>query len=318
MVTNLSCDKEYKFRVSSENENGVSRPSEATDPVKWKAIEGEPPSVIVPLKDCFVKSNDSALFSCEYKGTPPIHVNWTKDEIRVREGLCSVIRTDDSGKSELTLKEVDSDDDDSVVQCSVQNPFGKMISEAAIRILSLPKLGYPSSYKEGLTFDSGDTLRLRVTIFGKPPPTVSWFFNDSEPPLNERVSVVQLPDSIEIRIQDLSAEDSGHYKIFAYNVMGEDSIDVEVTITGPPDPPDGPLMFEIAEDNEVILKWNPPLRDGGSEIYSYIVETKKVGEEIWSKLGSTHKTSMSIGDIDDIEDFAYRIRATNIYGTSEI
>ncbi|GFR22944.1 titin, partial [Trichonephila clavata] len=240
----------------------------------------------------------------------------TKDEIRVREGLCSVIRTDDSGKSELILKEIDSDDDDSVVQCSVQNPFGKMTSEAAIRILSLPKLGYPSSYKEGLTFDSGDTLRLRVTIFGKPPPTISWFFNDSEPPLNERMSVVQLPDSIEIHTQNLSAEDSGHYKIVAYNVMGEDSIDIEVIITGPPDPPDGPLIFEVVEDNEVILKWNPPLRDGGSEIYSYIVEIKKV-KEIWSRFGSTHKTSMSIGDIDDIEGSAYRIRATNIYGTSE-
>ncbi|GFT67977.1 titin [Nephila pilipes] len=319
MVTNLSRDKEYKFRVSSENATGVSLPSEPTELVKWKAVEeefGEPPSIIVSLKDCFVKSNDSALFSCEYKGTPPIHVKWTKDEIRIREGLCSVTQTDDSGKSELLLKEVDSDDDDCVVQCSAQNSFGMVTSEAAIRIFSLPKLGYPSSYKDGLTFDSGDTLRLRVTIFGKPPPSVKWFFNDSESPLNDRISIAQLPESMEIRIQDLSAKDSGRYKIVAYNVMGEDSIDVEVSITGPPDPPEGPLTFEVVEDNEIILKWNTPLRDGGSEIFSYVVEMKKVGDEIWSRFGSTHKTSISLGDIDDIEGSTYRIRATNIYGTS--
>ncbi|GBM43953.1 Twitchin [Araneus ventricosus] len=317
LVTGLSLDREYLFRLSSENVHGFSLPSEASDPIKWRRDEGEAPFVILPLKDCFVRANEPAFFKCEYTGTRPIQVNWTKDDIRIREGLGSVITSDDSGKSEMTLNEVDSDDDDCSVQCSLHNAFGRTTSEAAIRILSMPQLGYPSSYKEDLTFDCGDALRLRVTFSGKPPPITKWFFNGKDPSLNDRISVTQLSDSMEIRIQNLTAEDSGVYRFVASNVMGEDSIDVRVIITGPPDPPKGNLKFKIVEDDEIFLEWNPPLYDGGSEIFNYIVEKKMPGEEIWSRCGTTHKASLNLCDPEEVEGYVFRVRATNIYGTSE-
>ncbi|XP_055931679.1 titin homolog isoform X2 [Argiope bruennichi] len=317
LVTGLNLDREYIFRVSSENTHGVSLPSEASDPVKYRSDEGEAPFVIVPLEDCFIRACQKAFFKCEYSGTRPIQVNWTKDDIRIREGVGSVVTLDDSGKSELTLNEVDSDDEDCEVQCSLQNAFGRTTSEASIRILSMPQLGYPSSYKEDLTFDCGDAVRLRVTFSGKPPPTIKWFFNGQDPPLNDRVLVTQLSDSLEIRIQDLTAEDSGVYTFVASNVMGEDSIDVRVVITGPPDPPSGHLKFEIGEDDEIVLEWAKPLCDGGSEIFNYIVEKRMSEKELWVRYETTHKTSLNLGNSNEIEGCVFRVRATNIYGTSE-
>ncbi|GIY11239.1 titin homolog [Caerostris darwini] len=317
LVSDLNTTREYIFRISSENVHGGSLPSEASDPVKWVVTEGEAPFVTVPLKDCFIRPSETAIFTCEFIGSHPIQVNWTKDDIRVRDGFGSVIKTDDGGKSELQLEEVDSEDDDCIVQCSLQNRFGKTSSEAAIHLQTVPKLGYPSSYKEGLTFDCGDTLKVRMTISGKPTPSIKWFFNDTEPFLDNRVSVIQLAESFEILVNELTAKDSGHYKVIASNEMGTDSIDIEVTIAGPPDSPDGHLVFKMTVDNEVVLNWNPPLRDGGSEVYSYIVEKKMTDDEEWSKFGTTHKTTLVLGHPDDIDGCTFRIRAKNIYGTGE-
>ncbi|GIY97595.1 twitchin [Caerostris extrusa] len=92
----------------------------------------------------------------------------------------------------------------------------------------------------------------------------------------------------------------------------------------PPDSPYGHPVFKMTVDNEVVLHWNPPLRDGGSEVYNYIVETKGIfvllsasHEEMWSKFGTTHKTSLVLGHPDDIDGCTFRIRAKNIYGTGE-
>ncbi|GIY97596.1 titin homolog [Caerostris extrusa] len=225
LVSDLDPTREYIFRISSENIHGGSLPSEASK-------SSEAPFVTVPLKDCFIRPNETAIFICEFIGSQPIQVNWTKDDIRVRDGFGSVIKTDDGGKSELELEEVDSEDDDCIVQCSLQNRFGKTSSEAGIHIQTIPKLGYPSSYKDGLTFDCGDTLKIRMTISGKPTPSIKWFFNDTEPSLDERVSVVQCAESFEILINELTGKDSGHYKVIASNQMGKDSIDIKVTIAG--------------------------------------------------------------------------------------
>lgn len=91
---------------------------------------------------------------------------------------------------------------------------------------------YPSSYKEGLTYDSGDTLRLRVTVSGTPAPVLWWFFNGNRLSEDSRTKTDHQMGSMEIRIEDLRNENSGNYDIIAINELGEDSVTVRVTISG--------------------------------------------------------------------------------------
>ncbi|KAG8183730.1 hypothetical protein JTE90_002794 [Oedothorax gibbosus] len=318
LVTGLGMDRDYRFRVSSENKYGVSRPSEESEVISMSQIQGIPPSVLIPLRDCYVKPNDSAIFRCEYAGTLPIDVQWTKDGLRVSENCGAMIKLDNGNSSELRLTEVDSDDDECSIQCSLKNNFGSTCSEAKIKTLSSPQIRCPSSYKDGLTFDFGDILRLRVSASGSPTPKIHWFFNGHNPPEDHRTQTLYETNTVEIRIADLGNEHSGDYNIVAQNEVGEDSVTVKVTISGPPDPPEGPLWFDLSDENdEVFLKWNLPLCDGGSEIFSYQVEKKLMECNEWLRQGSTHKTSFYLGLQHAIDECCFRVRAVNIYGTSE-
>lgn len=60
----------------------------------------------------------------------------TKDGLRVTENFGAVIKTDNGKSSELQLTEVESDDDDCSIQCSLKNNFGNACSEAKLRTLS--------------------------------------------------------------------------------------------------------------------------------------------------------------------------------------
>lgn len=92
---------------------------------------------------------------------------------------------------------------------------------------------YPSSYKDGLSYDSGESLRLRVTASGAPAPDFSWFVDGNPPPEDDiRIETLRQLGCLEIRIEDLRNEHSGDYRIVARNELGEDSVTVRVTISG--------------------------------------------------------------------------------------
>lgn len=95
-----------------------------------------------------------------------------------------------------------------------------------------PKINCPCSYKDGLTYDEGDNLRLKPTFTGKPVPSINWFFNDKEPILDDRMEVSFGTEFIEVRISGLRHTDTGIYKFVAKNEVGKDVFDVHVIVTG--------------------------------------------------------------------------------------
>ncbi|XP_035209514.1 titin-like [Stegodyphus dumicola] len=308
LVSGLHADKEYKFRISSENEQGLSLPSEESELVFLKGSEGEAPSVILHLTDTCISEGEDAFLHCKYTGTSPIQVTWWKDNIRVREGF-SVME----GESTLKLQGID---DDYSIRCELRNEWGKASTEAKIQIMTAPKITIPVSYKEGLTYETGDTLRLKVSYSGTPTPTISWLLNEKIREADERCYVSLLHDVIQIQIREICGKDAGHYTFVASNKIGEDTVVVPVIVLGPPDPPAGQPVLELLEGSQATLSWKPPSRDGGSSLFSYIIEKRMLESDEWIQLFTTHRTTITLEGVKDVEECLFRVRTSNIYGIS--
>ncbi|KFM78021.1 Titin, partial [Stegodyphus mimosarum] len=308
LVSGLHTNKEYKFRISSENEQGLSLPSKESELVILKGSKGEVPVVIFHLTDICISEGEDAFFHCKYTGTSPIQVTWWKDNIRVREGF-SVME----GESTLKLQGID---DDYSIRCELRNEWGKASTEAKIQIMTAPKMMMPLSYKEGLTYETGDTLRLKISYSGTPTPTISWLFNGKIRETDERCDVSLLPDVVQIQIREICRKDAGLYTFVASNKIGEDTVVVPVIVLGPPDPPAGQPILELLEGSQAKLSWEPPSHDGGSSLFSYIIEKRMFESDEWIQLFTTHRTAVTLEDVSDIEDCVFRVRTSNIYGIS--
>lgn len=53
-----------------------------------------------------------------------------------------------------------------------------------------------------------------------------------------------------------------------------------------PDPPFGLTIEDIGQDS-LILNWNPPAWDGGSNITNYLIEKREIPMSSWIRVGNT-------------------------------
>lgn len=84
-----------------------------------------------------------------------------------------------------------------------------------------------------------------------------------------------------------------------------------------PGPPDGIPVIEEVHQNNIKLSWKPPLDDGGSPITGYIIEKCDLTTGLWRRAGTSRNTQTSVEFLEEHHEFRFRVRAENLYGTSE-
>jgi fibronectin type 3 domain-containing protein len=102
------------------------------------------------------------------------------------------------------------------------------------------------------------------------------------------------------------------YNVVAVNIIGE-SLPTEILQTTPMTIPGAPLNFDVtAGDVEVILSWEEPITDGGSEITGYRIR-KTAGEEEPEIIDVDHEPGYIDADADVINGitYTYSISAVN-------
>jgi len=99
-------------------------------------------------------------------------------------------------------------------------------------IAAPPRIRLPRQYEEGLIFEKGEAIRLKVSTAGRPPPAVTWFHNNEMMVTGGRVDITDTPHGSSIKVRDACREDRGEYVVKGANKIGEDSVAFLVTITG--------------------------------------------------------------------------------------
>lgn len=98
--------------------------------------------------------------------------------------------------------------------------------------LAPPRVRLPRQYEDGLLFEQDETIRLKVSIAGRPSPEVSWFHNGELVPQDTRHIFDSMDGESSMKIPDAKRKDRGEYTIKAANKLGEDVASFLVTVTG--------------------------------------------------------------------------------------
>ena len=92
------------------------------------------------------------------------------------------------------------------IKCVATNILGRATTVANLQIEASPRLELPENYNDGLIFRYDEVIwkrrknennqllpsqviRMKIPVIAKPPPRITWFFDDEPVAVNEDVQV---------------------------------------------------------------------------------------------------------------------------------
>lgn len=162
----------------------------------------------------------------------------------------------------------------------------------------------------------GDHITIKIPISGKPEPAVTWQKGQeilSNSPYHQVITTRSFTSLVFQK--GMERRDTGYYIITAKNRFGTDKQTIEVNVVDTPEAPKGLVVSDITRDS-IILKWEPPASDGGSDIISYIVEKCPTTADRWIRAGQTADCTIAILNIFGKTKYQFRVIAENQFGLS--
>lgn len=306
----------YQFRIFAENVAGLSDPSELSEPltVTLQRATITAPRFTQELRDTVALENDKVEFVVYFLGQPPPKICWFKDGFEIFSSRRTRITTE-ADRSVLTFYQ-SALCDEGEIKCSATNKAGHASTKSNLKLESPPSVRLPRQYEEGLLFEIGEVMRLKVSVAGLPTPMIYWSHNGETLTNNERCVIENAEQTSMLRINEAVRNDRGEYQIKAVNRLGQSMASFLVTITDKPSPP-GKAKVVMTLGKSVTLQWNTPADDGGCKIGNYIVEYYRMGWNVWLKAATSRQLTTMLGDLIEGSEYKFRIKAESPYGVSE-
>ncbi|KRT86864.1 Fibronectin domain-containing protein, partial [Oryctes borbonicus] len=306
----------YQFRVSAENAVGLSDPSELSEPltVTLQRSAVTSPRFTQELTDTTALESDKVEFVVYFLGQPPPKVSWFKDGFEIFSSRRIRILTE-CDRSVLTIHQsqlVDAGE----IRCSATNKAGHASTKAILTLEAPPTIRLPRQYEDGLLFEIGEVIRLKISIAGLPVPLVFWSHNGESIQNSERYEIENSDNSTTLRITEAKRSDRGEYQVKALNKLGQDRTSFLVTVTDKPSPP-GKARVLMTLGKSVTLAWNTPVDDGGCKIGNYIIEYYRLGWDVWLKAVTSRQLNAVLGDLIEGSQYKFRVKAESPYGISD-
>ncbi|XP_063374176.1 titin [Cydia amplana] len=315
VLTGLEPPHRYQFRVAAINAVGLSDYSELSDVLNVGSDRpyNEPPIFYQHLTDVTALENDKTEFRVSFSGIPAPTVSWFKDDYEIFSSRRTAITTTESSSVLVFHQTLPSDEGE--IKCTATNRAGHAVSKARLALEAAPKLRYPRQYEDGLLYEINETVYLKMSIVGKPTPTVEWRHDGQPIAVDDRVEITNTPKFSMLKIHSARRSDRGEYQVHASNIIGEDTAAFLVTITAPPDPPRRVTVTRQV-DKSITLDWEPPEDDGGCRIGNYVVEYYRGGWNVWLKATTSRKTNVTLFDLIEGSEYRFRVKAESPYGMS--
>lgn len=258
--------------------------------------------------------NDKVEFVVHFLGQPTPKVCWFKDGFEIFSSRRTRILTEND-KSVLTIHQ-SALSDEGEIKCTATNKAGHASTKARLSLEAPPSIRLPRQYEDGLLFEIGEVVRLKVSVAGRPTPLVFWSHDGESIQNNDRYEIEYIDKSSVLKIGEATRTDRGEYQIKAVNKIGEDLASFLVTITDKPSPP-GRARVVMTLGRSVTLSWSTPDDDGGCKIGNYIVEYYRLGWNVWLKAATSRQLSTILGDLIEGSEYKFRVKAESPYGISE-
>uniref|UniRef100_A0A8C1WA57 Titin n=1 Tax=Cyprinus carpio TaxID=7962 RepID=A0A8C1WA57_CYPCA len=178
--------------------------------------------------------------------------------------------------------------------------------------IEAPEIELDADLRKVVSVRAGGSLRLFITIRGRPEPSIKWEKEDGT--LTEHAQIESTSSYTMLVIDNVNRFDSGKYVLTLENKSGTKSAFVNVRVL---DTPSSPQKFEVKDvkKDSVTLCWDPPLTNGGAKITNYVVEKRESTRKAYTTVTSNcTQTSFKVDELQEGGIFYFRVCAVNEYG----
>ncbi|XP_071384479.1 titin-like [Centroberyx affinis] len=188
-------------------------------------------------------------------------------------------------------------------------------SVTAAEKLEAPEIELDAALRKIVNVRACSTLRLLVTIRGRPEPEVKWTKAGSA--LSGRAQIEVTSSYTVLLIENVNRLDTGKYELTVENCNGSKSAFINVRVL---DSPSAPTNFEVKDvkRDSVLISWEAPLIDGGAKISHYIVEKREEARMAFTSVCSNCvRNSYKIDNLQEGCFYYFRVLAVNEFGAGQ-
>uniref|UniRef100_H0V3V2 Myosin light chain kinase, smooth muscle n=1 Tax=Cavia porcellus TaxID=10141 RepID=H0V3V2_CAVPO len=183
-----------------------------------------------------------------------------------------------------------------------------------------PKAAMPPQiiqFPEDQKVRAGEPVELLGKVTGTQPITCTWMKFRKQIQDSEHIKVENGEGTSKLTILAARQEHCGCYTLLVENKLGSRQAQVNLTVVDKPDPPAGTPCASDIRSSSLTLSWYGSSYDGGSAVQSYSVEIWDSVDKMWKELATCRSTSFNVQDLLPDREYKFRVRAINVYGTSE-
>lgn len=105
-------------------------------------------------------------------------------------------------------------------------------NHSSVSFIVSPSIEFGAEHFEGVTVKSGESMRLKVHIKGRPLPQVTWYKDGKEIEKKLMVDITNVIGSSSIFVRDCNRDHRGIYTVEAKNASGIQRADIHVRVHG--------------------------------------------------------------------------------------
>lgn len=320
-IRNLTIGRDYEFRVSAENQYGISEPATTEHPIKARHPFDVPAAPGAP------KGTESTEDSISIAWTRPRHdggspiTGYVIEKRLISEDKWTkathALVPDTNARLGSLIENHEYEFRVAALNLAGQGPWSPSSDALICRAApSAPRITSDLSIRD-MTVIAGHEFRITVPFTATPKPRAAWTINAIDVVPDDRIYLETLTSESRFINKSAKRSETGVYTIHLSNTEGTDSATCRVTVVDRPTPPQGPLDVNDVTPDTCTLSWKSPLDDGGSPITNYVVE-RQDASGMWIKVSSFVRTThYEVMGLEANRKYYFRVRAENQYGLSE-
>ena len=171
-------------------------------------------------------------------------------------------------------------------------------------------------YKDDILLHIGKTVITEVKFNSSPQPKVAWKFNQGHLPDPKRTMSETIFGMTALTITKAKRSDAGTYSLLLENDHGKATLNIKVKVIDKPGKPEH-VSAKLASETSVLLRWEAPTDEGGSEVRNYVIEKREERRKMWQPCGATHEREIVIERLVEGNQYNFRVAAENAVGVGE-